>query len=217
MWRVWDFLGRNNPGDFLIPPTMNLGSLHPICGKGIHKHHIINSNRLHTGHAHRQNAWKSCLGFEFCTDDEACQVVTTGLISPQISSFPCIQLLTGFVWILPLVNLYNSRQIRLFKCLIKYLIGCQWCRLELIYILQHTIGLPMLSMQGLSRWNSYLSCRDSYSKCWHEGISWWPLANCSAGWSPKRLIIEFRIVISMIVAIVEYRAKIISEILVVDR
>jgi len=124
-----------------MPPTMNWGSHHRIRGKGIHKHRIIDSYRLHMCHDHRWNAWKSCLGVVFCTDDEACHVVNTGLISPQISSFPCNQLLTGLVWILPLVNICHSGRIQLFKCLIRYLLGYQWRRLMLILLLWDNLDL----------------------------------------------------------------------------
>ena len=114
-WRVWVLLGWINPGDFLIPPTMNLGSLHCICGKGIYKYHIIDGYRLPTCHYHHQNTQKSCLGNVFCANDNACHVINTGLISPQISSFHSNQLLTGFVSILRLVYIYITRQIELFK------------------------------------------------------------------------------------------------------
>jgi len=146
MWRVWVSLGWINPGDFLIPPTTNLGGLHRIHGKGIHKHRLIDSYRLHTCHDHCRNAWKGCLGIVFCADDEACHVVNKGLILPQISSFPCNRLLTGFVWILPLVNIYISGRIQSFKRLIGYLRGCQQCRLTLILLLLDNIDLPTLRM-----------------------------------------------------------------------
>jgi len=146
MWRVWVSLGWINPGDFLKPPTMNLGSLHHICGKGIYKHGIIDSYRLHTCHDHRQNAWKGCLGVVFCAVNEACHIVTKGLISPQISSFPCNRLPTGFVWILPLVNIYISGRIQSFKRLIAYLLGCQQRRLAFILLLPDNIDLRMLKM-----------------------------------------------------------------------
>ena len=82
-----------------------MGGLDRIRGKGIHKYRIIDSYRIHTCHDHCWNASKGCLGVVFCPNDEACHVVNKGLISPQISSFPCDQLLTGFIWILPLANI----------------------------------------------------------------------------------------------------------------
>ena len=151
MWRVRVSLGWINPGDFLISPTMNLGGLHRIRGKGIHKHHIIASYMVHTCHDHRRNTWKGCLGVVFCTNDEACHVVNEGLISPQISSFSCNQLLICFVWILPLVNIYISGPIQSFQRLIRYLLGCQRCRLTFILLLQEYIDLPTLRMLGLRR------------------------------------------------------------------
>jgi len=146
-WRVWISLGWINPGDFLIPPTWNLGGLHCIHGQGIHKHHMIDSCRLHRCHDHDQNAWKGCSGVEFCANNEACQVVNKGLISPQISSFSCNQLLTGFVWIVPLVARYISRHIESFKCLIGCVLGCQRHRLGLILLLfGDNLNLPILKM-----------------------------------------------------------------------
>jgi len=57
-------------------------------------------------HDHRQNAWESCQAIVFCADNEAYHDVNKGLISPQISSYPHTQLLTGSIRILPLVNIY---------------------------------------------------------------------------------------------------------------
>ena len=133
--RVRVSLGWINPGNSLIPLTMNLGSLHHICSKGIHKHCLMDSDRLHMCHDHCRNAWKSCLGVVFSADDEACHVVNKGLISPRISSFPCYQLLTSFVWIPPRENIYISGRIQSSKCLVKYLLGCLWPRLRLILLL----------------------------------------------------------------------------------
>jgi len=146
MWMVWDSLGWINPGYFLIPPTMNLCSLHCIHGKGIPKHRMIDTYRLYTCHDHRRNTWQSWLGMPFCTTDEACHVVNKGLISPQISSFPCNQLLTGFIWILPLVNIYIRGQKQSFKGFIKYLLCCQWPRHAFILLLWEHIDLSMLTM-----------------------------------------------------------------------
>jgi len=104
---------------------MNLGGLHRIRGKGIHKHHIIDCYRFHAHHDHRRNAWKGFLGVVFCTNDEACYVLNKGLILPQISSVPYNQLLTGFIWILSVLNIYTSGWIQSFKRLIGYLLGFQ--------------------------------------------------------------------------------------------
>jgi len=149
MWRVWVSLGWINPGDFLIPPSMNLGGLHHIRGKGIHKHRIMDSYGLHTCHDHCRNAWKGCLGIVYCADNKACRVINKGVISPQISSFPCNQLVTGFVWICPLVKIYISGRIQSFKRLIRYLLGCQWRRLAFILLFRDNIDLTTLWMEGL--------------------------------------------------------------------
>jgi len=50
------FSGLITPGNYPIPPTMNVGGIHRICGKGIHKHRIIDSYRLLTCHEHCWNA-----------------------------------------------------------------------------------------------------------------------------------------------------------------
>jgi len=119
---------------------MNLGGLHCICVKVIHKDRIIDSYRRHTCRDQRWMAWKSCLGVVFGAKDEACHVVNTGLILQQVSSFPCNQLLTSFFWILPAGNVYISRRIQLFTHLIKYLVGCQWCRIVFILLLRDNIS-----------------------------------------------------------------------------
>jgi len=116
--RVWVSLGWFNPGNFLIPPSTNLDGLHRIHGNGIHKHHVIDSYRLHRCHDYRQNTWKSWLGIVFCADNEACHCAKEGFILPQISSFPCNPLLTRLIWILPLVNIYISGRFQSFKHLI---------------------------------------------------------------------------------------------------
>ena len=74
---------------------MNLGGLHRIHGKGIHHHWLIDGYRLHRGLDHRRNAWKSCMGVVFCTDDDSSHVVNTGLVGPQISSITLNQFLTS--------------------------------------------------------------------------------------------------------------------------
>jgi hypothetical protein len=83
---------------------------------------------------------------QYSPKDEACPVVNKGLISAQISSFPCNQLHTGFVWILPLVNTYIRRRIQSFQHLMGYLLGCQQQRLVLIVLLWDNIDLPTLRM-----------------------------------------------------------------------
>jgi len=150
-WRVWVSLGWITPGDFFIPPTMNQGGIQRICGKGIPKHCIMDGYRLHSCHEHCWNAWKSCLCVVFCACDEACHVINKVLILPQIFCCPCIQLLIGLVWILRLVDIYISGKIQSFKCVFKYLLGCQQRRLLFILILQDNIGSLMLTMSGLCR------------------------------------------------------------------
>jgi len=115
--RVWVSLGWTNPGDILIPPSMDLGSLHQIRGKAIYKHRLTDTYRFHTCHDHQLNTWKGCMGIVFFADNEACHIVNTELKSPQISSYPCNQLLTGIGWILPPVNIYISGRIQSFKLL----------------------------------------------------------------------------------------------------
>jgi len=196
---------------------MNLGGLHHTHGKGIHKHRIMDSYRLPTCHDHRWNTWKGYLGVVFCADDEACHVVNKGRTSPLISSFSCNKLLTGFVWILPRVNIDNSGRIQSFKRLIGYLLGCQQRRLAFIHLLRFNIDLPMVRLYGLLRRGSELSCCDLFSNCWCEGIFWWPPAHCSSAWSPNRLVVGFWNVISTIIVIFGYRAEIVIEIVIVDR
>jgi len=145
-WRVWDSLGLINPGNFIIQRTMNLGRLHCIRGKQIHKHWIIDRYRLHMCHDHHQNAWNWYLCVVFCDDNEACHVVNKGLILPQIVSFPCNKLLTGFVWNLSLVNIHLGWWIQLFGCLIGYRVRCQRCRLTFILLIAENIDLPKLGI-----------------------------------------------------------------------
>jgi len=168
-------------------------------------------------HDHRWNTWKSCLEVVFCADDEACLIIIIGLISPHISCFPCNQLRTSCVWILPLVNICISRRIQLFKRLIKYHIRCQRCRLAFILLLQDNVHLLMIRMYGLSWCRSWMSCCDLFSKCWREGILWSPLAHCFPRWMLKRLILWFWIDISTIIVIVLYCAEIVIETLILDR
>ena len=131
-----------------FPHTTNYesGQSSRICGKGIHIHHIVDGYRLHMWHDHCRNAWKHCLGIVFCANNEACHVPNKGLISPQILSFPCNQLLTSVIWILPLVNIYIGGQIQSFKLLMWYLLGWQRCRLSFILPLQDKMDLSALSM-----------------------------------------------------------------------
>jgi len=145
-WRFWVSLCWINPGDFLRWPTMNLGSLHRILGKSIHKHCIIDSYRLHTSHDNRRTAGTSWLGVVFCANDETCHIVNKRLILGQISSFPWNQLLSSFLWILPLVNTYICGWIQWLKLSIQYLLRCQRCRLTSILLLRDNIYRPMLRM-----------------------------------------------------------------------
>ena len=87
-WRVWLSLSWINRGNGLIPPTMNLGSLCHIHGKGIYNHRTININRPHMYHDDCENAWNSCLGIVLCADDEVCHIENKGLLLHQISCFP---------------------------------------------------------------------------------------------------------------------------------
>jgi hypothetical protein len=81
-WTVRNSLRWINPGDILIPPTMNLGGLHCMCSRGIHKHCLNDSDTLHTCHNHRRNAWNGCPCVVFCSDNEAYHIIKMGLISP---------------------------------------------------------------------------------------------------------------------------------------
>jgi len=194
-----------------------MGRLHHIHGKGNHKHHIIDSYRLPTYDSHRQNAWMSCLIIVFCTDNEAIHIIDKGFISPQISGFQCHQLLTGFVWSLPLVNVHMSGQNQSVKHLIEYLLGCQQRWIGFILLLCDNIDLPTLTMLGWHRRSNQLTCRDSFSKGSRERIIWWPLAHCFAWYSARWINIRFWIVISTIIGIVGSRAEIVIEILIVWR
>jgi len=113
-WRVSVTLGRINPGDFLILPTPNLGSLHRNCGKGIQKHHCIDSYRLHTCHDHRQNAWKGCLRIVFCANNKDCHIVNNGLISSDFQL--CMQPIATYLWVNPssgkYIHLWANSNIR---------------------------------------------------------------------------------------------------------
>jgi len=146
MWRVWVSLGWINPGNFLLPPTMNLGSLQTVHGKGIHNHHIIDGYRLDTCQDYCRNIWKGSLGIVLCADDEACHVINPGLISQQNSSILCNQWPTYFIWILPLVNIQNSGWIQLWKHSIRPLLGCQHCMLLFILLFRDRTDLPTLGM-----------------------------------------------------------------------
>jgi len=216
MWRVWVSLGRINPGNVLIPPAMDLHGLPWIRGKGIHEHRIIRSCRVQMCHVHCRNAWMTCLGVVFSADNEGCHVINTGLISPQISSFQCNQLLDGHVRILVVINIFISGQIQLFKHLNKYLLGCQPGRLAFVLLLRDTIHPTTLRMWGLCQLRRWFCCRYAFSKWWCEGIFWRPLAHCFPGWLQKRLVIRFWNVIVMIISIGGYHAEIILEILIVD-
>jgi hypothetical protein len=195
---------------------MNLGSLHRIWGKGIQKFPIIDSNRLHTCHDHRWNGSEVCLGVVFCAKNEACYVVIKGLIPRQIFMFASNQLLIGFVWIHPLVNIYISRRIQSFKHSMRYLLVCQRHWLAFILLLRDNNDLSKLRMQGLRQRRRWLSCRGLFCKWWYEGWFWWPHAHCFPGWSPKRLIVRLWIITSTIIVIVGYRAGIVIKIHVGD-
>jgi len=170
IWRVCVSLGWIDPGGCLIPPTMNLGGLHHFRGKEIHKHRIIDIYRLYMYHNHRRNTWYSWLGVVFCTDDEACHILNKWLLLPQVSSFPCNQLLNGFIWILPLVTIYISGRIQSFEYWIIYLLGCQRRKLAFILLLRDNIDLPTLRTKGSCQCRSELCCRNWLSKRWHEGM-----------------------------------------------
>jgi len=75
---VWVSLGWINPGNILIPPTMNLGNLNRICSKGIQNHCIKDSYRSHMCPEYCQNALKNCLGNVFCANNKACHIVRRG-------------------------------------------------------------------------------------------------------------------------------------------
>ena len=147
-WRVWVSLGWIYPGNYVIPPTMNLGGLHSLHGNRIPKHRIIESYSPRTCYEYHHNAWKGCLGVVYCGDDEACHVINKGLISPQIPWFPCNQLLTRFIWIRSRVNIYISGRIQSIKLFIGYFLGCQWIWLEYILLFLIKIHLRTLRMTG---------------------------------------------------------------------
>jgi hypothetical protein len=214
---VWVSLARINPGDLLIQPSMNLGGLHRMCGKWIQKHHIFDSDRLYMCHDRCWNAWKGCLGMVFCANDEACNIFNKGLILPLSASCWCNQLLTSFIWILVLVNIYISGRIEWFKHLIGYLLGCQWHRFTFIILLRDNVTLLALQMRGFGQGKSQVSCRNSFSKCWCERTSWRPLGHCCPGRSLNWLVVRFWIDISMINDIFCNSAEIIIEIHVAGR
>jgi len=181
---------------------MNLDGPHRIRWKGIHKHRRIDSYRLHTCHDHCRNACKGCLGCVFCADDEAWYVINKELILPLISSFRCNELLTGFVWFLPVVNIYISGRIESSKHFIGYILGCQRRRLTFNLLPWDNIDLPTITIYGMRRCRSQLCCRDLFSKRWRGGMCWWLLADYFPEWSPKWIIVRLWIVISTIIVIV---------------
>ena len=63
LWMAWVSLGLMKYGNLNIPWTMNLGGLHSIPGKGIHKIHLFDSDRLHICHDHQRNTWQSFWAF----------------------------------------------------------------------------------------------------------------------------------------------------------
>ena len=148
-WRVSVSLGRIDYGNFPITPTINLGGLHCIHGRGIHTHPMIDCYRLDMCHDHRWNTGRHCVGIVICAHDDACNVVNKVPISPQISGVPCNQSLAFFVCIFPLVNMHISGQIQSFKHLIWHRLGCQPHRLTFIILLRVNIDLLMLRMRGL--------------------------------------------------------------------
>jgi len=141
MWRGWVSQGWINPTNFLILPTVNLGGLHHIHCEGIHKRHTIDTYRHYSYHSHHRDIRTSSLDTVLFADDVASQIVNKGLIPPHFFIFWCNQLLTIFVCILPLVNIYFSRQIQLLKWLVEYLLGCQGHWLKYILLLQDNIDL----------------------------------------------------------------------------
>ena len=171
---------------------------------------------LHTCHDNCRNAWRHCQGVLFCADDEACHVFNKELISLHISSFPCNQFLTSFVWILPAVNIYVSGQIQLFKHFIGYDLWNQQQKPEFILLLQDNVNFPTLMNYRLHRHRSQVRWRDRSSKCWYEGIFRFPLAHCFPGWSPKRLVIRFGIVILTVIVTVGKHAESLIEILIIN-
>jgi len=161
-WRVWVSQCWINPGNIHIPPTINLGSLQCMCGKGNHKYRINDSDRLHMFHDNRRNVWKSCHGVVYYTNNNACHIVNTWLILPQISRFACNQSLIGFVWILQLIHIYIRGQIQSLKGVFGYVLGCQPCMPAFVLLLGDNTYLLTLRMLWLLLCRSRLSCCGSF-------------------------------------------------------
>jgi len=149
MWRVCVSLGCINSGGFLMPPRTRLGHLQYFCGNAMHKHCIFSTYSLHTCHDHCWNAWKSCLGIVFCAHHEACHVFNKELISPLISSFPCNQLITGYVWIHSILDTYMCGRIQSSEPFIESRVGWQGRRVLFILSLRWNSDCPTRSMYGL--------------------------------------------------------------------
>jgi len=193
MCRVWVFLGWINLGDFLIPPTMNLGSLHSIHGKEIPNQSVSKHNGFQPCHNHRRNACKSGLGIACHVDYAACRIVNKVLISPQICRLPCNQLLTGLVWDVAPVNIYIRLRMQILKCFMWDVVGWLRCRLQFNLLLQDRLDLPTMRMYGLCQCRSWLIYCNLFSNYWCEGVYWWPLGLYIAGWLMMQLIIGFTI------------------------
>jgi len=187
---VWVSLGLINLGNFHIPPAINLGSLHRICGKGIHIHQIMDSYRRHMCHDHRRNSGNRWLGIGICSDDEAFDIISKGHISPHITSFPCNELRTSFICIRVVVNLFISRRLLSLKCLIGYLLRCSLRRLGFILLRRQNIDLLTIRMKGL-RWHlEFIQCPWLILQLLTCRILWWPLTYRFPGWLLKKLVIR---------------------------
>jgi hypothetical protein len=93
-----------------LPPTINSESGRSLLTlwKRIHTHPVLYSCGLHTFNDHCQIYRNIFLRISFCPDNKACHYVTNGLMLPQIWSNRCNQLLTSFIWILPLAKIIDQ-------------------------------------------------------------------------------------------------------------
>jgi len=132
MWRVWLSPDSINSGDFRIPPTMNMGGIHHIPWKGIPNHRIIDSYRLHTCREHFQHAGRIVWALDSALKMRPVTSSTSRSESPLISIFPCNQLLSGFIWIIPLDSIYIFGLIQLFTPWVRLFLECQQCRVQLM-------------------------------------------------------------------------------------
>jgi len=168
IWKVRVSLGWNHHGNFLMPPTMNLGGLHRIGGDGIHTLRIIDRCGRQSFHYHCRVTRNSCVGIVICANDKACHVVNEGSLSPQMFSFPWNQWLSGFIWILSIVNSYICRRIESFKCCIEYLVTSKQQGIAFIIPTREEINLLIHTMYRSRRHRKWLHRHNSLPRCWRE-------------------------------------------------